>query len=47
MNGLFYAFLFFAIGSVAIVVIQTVAILYLNSWNKQLRKEVEELQTPF
>jgi hypothetical protein len=47
MNGLFWIFLFFSIGCVAFVSIQTVIIVFLEKWNKELRAEVKALQTPF
>ena len=47
MNELFFTFLFFAIGSLFVVVIQAMTIVLLTKWNKELRKQNEYLQPPF
>jgi cell division protein FtsL len=47
MNELFFTFLFFAIGSLFIVVIQAMTIVLLTKWNRELKRENAYLQPPF
>lgn len=47
MNELFFITLAFAIGSIAFVLTQTVIIVKLVSWNRELEEENARLQPPF
>lgn len=47
MNELFWTFLLFGIGSVAVVSIQAITIVFLTRWNNELKKQVEYLKPPF
>jgi hypothetical protein len=43
----FFIFLFFAIGSAFVVVVQAITIALLTKWNNELKKQVEYFKPPF
>ena len=47
MNELFWVFVVFGIGSVIVVSVQAVALVFLTKWNAELRREVELNKPPF